>query len=299
MAVHSTDSPKADSGRPAARARAAAAREEQRKRDARRRKLTIGAIASALVAVVAVMAISYATRGEKKVAASSPAPAAAVKNVTAIPASAYDKVDVSKVQGPPKKISGSALTFDGKPGIYYLGAEYCPYCAAQRWPLVVALSRFGTWSNLSQTVSGPAPEPFPATPTFSFYGASYSSPYLAFQAVETQTNQKKNGSYTPLQTPTAAQNALDTKYGSGAIPFLDFGNKFTIEGASYSSTPLVGKSLDEIAAAAADPTSDVGKGVLGTANVMTATICNVTGGKPASVCNDPIITKLRSAVNAQ
>jgi hypothetical protein len=32
----------------------------------------------------------------------------------------------------------------------YIGAEYCPYCAAERWPLVMALSKFGTFSNLPQ-----------------------------------------------------------------------------------------------------------------------------------------------------
>ncbi len=74
---------------------------------------------------------------------------------------------------------------------------------------------------------------------------------------------------------------------------------YTIEGGSYNPDPLVGKSFDEIAAAAADPTSDVGKSVLGTANVMTAAICNVADGKPGSVCNDPTITKLRSILNAQ
>ena len=37
-----------------------------------------------------------------------------------------------------------ALTSGGKPEILYVGAEYCPYCAAERWAMVVALSRFGT-----------------------------------------------------------------------------------------------------------------------------------------------------------
>ncbi|HEX4016597.1 MAG TPA: DUF929 family protein [Frankiaceae bacterium] len=299
MAIHSTDSPKAGNERSSARERSAAARELQRKRDSRRRRLIIGAITAVLLAVVAVMVIIYATKSEKKVAASTAAPAAAVKTVTSIPASTFAKVGFGKLLSAPKKVSGSALTINGKPGVVYLGAEYCPFCAAERWPLVVALSRFGTWSNLSQTVSGAAPEPYPATPTFSFVGASFTSPYLTFQGVETETNQKKAGAYTKLQTPTAAQEALVAKYGSGAIPFLDFGNKYTIEGASYSSAPLVGKSFDEIAAATADPNSDVGKGVLGTANVMTVAICDVTGGKPSTVCNDPTITKLRSALNGK
>jgi hypothetical protein len=299
MTAHSADSPQPRGRRSSARDRAAAAREQQRKRDSRRRLLIIGGVCLALVAIVAVMVVLYATKSTKKVASTSPAPAAAVKTVTTVPASTFGKVDTSKVSAGPKKITGSPLTFDGKPGIFYAGAEYCPFCAAQRWPLVIALSRFGTWSNLSQTVSGAAPEPFPETPTFSFVGSSYTSAYLTFQSVETATNQKKNGNYTPLQTPTAEQAALISKYSSGSIPFLDFGNRFAIEGASYSSDPLVGKSFDEIAAASADPSTDTGKSVLGTANVFTATICNVTDGKPGSVCNDPTITKLRSILNAE
>ena len=48
----------------------------------------------------------------------------------------------------------------------------------------------------------------------------------------------------------------------------------------------------------ADPTTDVGKGVLGTANTLTATICQVTGGKPGSVCNAPTIKQIRASLNA-
>jgi len=32
--------------------------------------------------------------------------------------------------------------------VVYIGAEYCPYCAVERWPLIVALNRFGTLTNL-------------------------------------------------------------------------------------------------------------------------------------------------------
>src|SRR5215471_17073708 len=40
--------------------------------------------------------------------------------------------------------SGAPLTSGGKPEMLYIGAEYCPYCAAMRWSMAVALSRFGT-----------------------------------------------------------------------------------------------------------------------------------------------------------
>ena len=112
----------------------------------------------------------------------------------------------------------------------YIGAEYCPYCAAERWAMVVALSRFGTLSGLGLTHSaaedgaGQA-EPYPNTATWTFAHASYASKYLTFTPVETYTNvpDPATGFYTPLQTLTAEQQALLTKYDSangGAIPFI-------------------------------------------------------------------------------
>ena len=59
-----------------------------------------------------------------------------------------------------------------------------PYCATERWPLVVALSRFGTWNNLSASFSAPAPEVNPNTATVSFHGATYSSQYVSFTGYE-------------------------------------------------------------------------------------------------------------------
>ena len=100
-----------------------------------------------------------------------------------------------------------------------MGAEYCPYCAAARWAMIVALSRFGTFSGL-QTVHSAAAngageaEPDPNTPTWTFVHSTYTSKYLTFTPVELQTNipDTSTGSYTNLQTPTKAQQALLTKY---------------------------------------------------------------------------------------
>ncbi len=38
---------------------------------------------------------------------------------------------------------------DGKPEVLFVGAEFCPFCAAERWPLIVALSRFGRFTALT------------------------------------------------------------------------------------------------------------------------------------------------------
>ena len=73
----------------------------------------------------------------------------------AVPASTLDAVGSPSGDSLPSAISGTSILKDqdGKPLITYVGAEYCPYCAAERWALAVALSRFGTFSNLSATHS--------------------------------------------------------------------------------------------------------------------------------------------------
>ncbi len=296
-----TDTGKTGRSRPNARARSAALREQQRKKERRRKMLTVGAVVVVILAVVGAMIGIWASKSDKKNVATvrTPANPAIVKQVTTVPDSAFARVGTGTVKTPPTKVSGSALTYNGKPGVLYYGAEYCPYCATERWPVVTALSRFGTWSNLQQTTSS-SQDVYPSTPTFSFYGAKYSSPYISLETVETQTNQLVNGNYSVLETPTAAQNALVAKYNpKGSIPFIDIGNKFVSIGASYDPAVLQGKSADEIAAAIPDPTTDISKGVLGTANYLTASICQATGGKPGSVCDTATIKQISSTLNAQ
>jgi hypothetical protein len=185
-----------------------------------------------------------------------------------------------------------------------MGAEYCPYCAAERWAMIVALSRFGTFSGLSTVHSAAAngagqAEPYPNTPTWTFHGSSYTSKYLTFTPVESQTNipDKSTGGYTNLETPTSAQTALLNKFdvppyvpsgSEGAIPFIYFGGKYLIAGASYNPQVLAGKSWDQIASALTNPSSDIAKAVGGTANYITAAICKMTGNQPASACTSTV-----------
>ena len=170
----------------------------------------------------------------------------------------------------------------------YVGAEYCPFCAAERWPVVVALSRFGTWTGLGGTASAPRTS-FPNTQTLSFHGAKFTSDYLTFAGFETQTNKQVDGQYAPLDTlPDADQKIFDTYNkppyvdSAGGIPFADIGGKYVTSGASFSPELLKGKSRAEIAAALSDPSSDIAKAVVANANVLTAAICEATGNKPAA-----------------
>ena len=159
-------------------------------------------------------------------------PAAVVHAVTTVPASTFNTVGYQHGVTAPAKIAGTPIRQGGKPLVVYVGAEYCPYCAAERWAVVAALSRFGTFHDLGQTHSSSI-DVYPNTATFSFHGASYSSPYVAFQGRETQSNVPQNGGYAPLDTLTPEQEALIGKYdappyvsaaNAGSIPFIDFGS---------------------------------------------------------------------------
>jgi hypothetical protein len=243
------------------------------------------------------------------------APAAVIGQVTSVPESALNAVGAGggAVTARPIPIGGASLTLNGKPEMFYLGGEFCPFCAVERWPMIVALSRFGTFSGLTTIRSAAADgaghaEPYPDTATWTFAKASYSSPYLTFTPVEELTNipDPSTGSYTTLETPTQAQVALLARYDAppyvpagdaGSIPFIDFGNKYAIAGASYSPQVLAGLSWSQIAADLSNPNSPVAMGIDGTANYITAAICAMTGNQPTSACTTAVRsleTRLRS-----
>jgi hypothetical protein len=230
-----------------------------------------------------------------------------VKELTGIPMSVFNTVGVtsSVVQASaPIPIKGQpALTAQNSSGttvpeVFYLGAEYCPYCAAQRWSTIIALSRFGTWTNLGNMTSA-AKDQYPNTPTFTFVKTSYASPYIVFKSVEEYTNfvDATTGYYKLLQKPTAAELALVKKYDTpkyipglqasdgNPIPFLTFDNKFLVSGASYAPDALTGLSRSTIALGLNDPTSPVTDAIITSANYQTAAICSLTNNKPSNVCS--------------
>jgi hypothetical protein len=277
------------------RRRNAAARGRQQQRGPR--VLWIGVAIVAVIAIALGIALA-AGSGSKSSAARTPAPAALVAKVTSVPQRVIEQVGAGDGSAePPKAIDAPALTEGGKPQVLYVGAEYCPYCAAERWAVVNALSRFGTFSDLKITQSSSV-DVFPSTDTFSFYGASYTSKYLTFEAVETATSELvKGGGYGRLETPTADQQQLVDKYDSGGgIPFVDLGGRYMINGASYDPTVLQGKSYDEIATAMHDPNGAIAQGVVGAANGITAALCKITNDQPAAVCSVPAVQTLEKAL---
>jgi uncharacterized protein DUF929 len=293
------------------RERIAAQRDAARRAQRRNRLLIAG---GAIIAVVAIVVGFVAFSGNSSPGGTgtgaggpgTPPTGQALDQVvaktTSVPAATLDTVGAGKASGHPSAVTGAPLTSGGKPEMLYMGAEYCPYCAAERWAMVVALNRFGTFSGLAATHSaarngGGQAEPFPNTATWTFYGSNYTSKYLTFTPVEMNTNipDQSTGGYTTLQRPTAEQTALIGKYdqGGGSIPFLDFGNRYVSIGASYDPGVLSGLTWSQIADDLHHPDSPVAKSVLGTANYMTAAICRLTGNQPASACT-PTVKSLQA-----
>lgn len=274
-----------------ARERAAIARAEQRRREQRRRALTIlGAVVGVAVVVVVVAIIAISSNGNGKTGNRQSADPGVVKLATSVSPATFVTVGKGTAEVVSKKIADPPLTAGGKPEVLYIGGEFCPYCAAERWSLVTALSRFGKFSNLSEVRSAKNDGNYA---TFSFHGAHYTSPYLTFVPKE---EEDRNGK--PLDQLTKSENAIFTKYTSGTFPFLDYGGKFVQTTQNYDPAVLGTMNQKQIASQLNNPGSAVAKGIVGGANVVTATICKLTNNQPTNVCLAPAITTLQAQLGS-
>lgn len=290
-----------DKARPSSgsRNRQMGARAAARQAQQRRTRMVLVAVAGVVI-VVAVVAAVLATGGDKKDSTSTTVPAGVTAesvyaSVAAIPAATYDAVGNGAATGGPTAYAGTPLSKDGKPELLYVGAEYCPFCAAERWAMVAALSRFGTFSGLTLSHSA-IEDVYSNTQTFSFYGSTYTSEYLTFTPVETNTNEREGNGYKSLQDLTEAQMAAAAETGQRGIPLLLFGGKYYISGATLDPSVLEERNHAGIAQFMADPAKPISQAVLGAANGITATICGMTGGQPAAVCDSPGVQAAKTAI---
>jgi thiol-disulfide isomerase/thioredoxin len=211
---------------------------------------------------------------------------------------ALQTVGAGSAQVLAKATQGDApLTANGKPELLYIGAEFCPYCAAERWSMAVALSRFGTLNNVKLTQSA-SNDAYPNTATLDFVDTTYDSKYLSFTPIENEDRDHK-----PLEPVSKAQNALWGKYTavlgakSQGYPFLDFGNKYAFEGPTFLPTSLAHLTQAQIAAKLASPTDPAAKDINGSANMLTAAICGMTNNQPANVCTSKTISGIKAQID--
>jgi hypothetical protein len=243
------------------------------------------ALAGVALVVAAFLVIRWYTTPVAPPPLKPDATQAVVTTLTSATVSEFDAVGTGSAHNLIKAVSGAGLTGPGgRPEVFYYGAEYCPYCGAQRWPIIVALSRFGTFSGLT-TTSSSSTDVYPNTPTFTFHNASYTSQYIEFASVETTDRNQQQ-----LESPTEAQRAVVSKYDTGGtIPFVDIGNRYAISGAMYLPDILSGMSWQAVADAVLQTDSAQARAILGSANMITAAVCALTADQPAAVCSDSAI----------
>ena len=200
----------------------------------------------------------------------------------------------------PTKITPSVSTVATNAVVSYVGAEYCPYCAIQRWALLVALSKFGSFTNLDSRILSSSTDVYPGLASWSFVGARYSSRYFAFDPTElTSSTPRKGGGYEPLAKMSSGQQRAFNKFDpQGELPFVDIGNRYVTLGASSSPSVLEGLTLGEIGSDLSRPSSPVAQAIDGTANYLIAALCTMVQGTPPSLCSTPAVRLASTALVA-
>ncbi|MGD0247305.1 MAG: DUF929 family protein [Streptosporangiaceae bacterium] len=268
----------------------------------RRRRLVVIAAAGALLVTAATLVTVRLAAGSR----TDPALAGLIREVTTVPlGTSVPSLPTSDLPAIPYSstltpgagvitaVSGQPLTRGGKPEVLYVATGYCPYCAMENWPLIVALSRFGQFTGLT-TSRSPEFEHIAPIDSWTFYGSHYASLYLSFVPVEQYSNVLVNAkanpeareSYRKLQQLTPAQQVLFARYDKiRATPFLDFGNQAVQAGSGLIPAQLMtGRSWRQLAAALRQPGTDLGSALLAEADSLTAGLCRLTGDRPAAAC---------------
>ncbi|MDQ2875711.1 MAG: DUF929 family protein [Actinomycetota bacterium] len=225
-------------------------------------------------------------------------PAGAVSRVEGVPVSALianAQAQLGRGQVTlPERLPPAAppLSSGGRPEVMFICAEYWSQCAAERWALVMALSKFGTFDTLKGTTSS-ATGTSPEIPTFSFYGATYSSKYLSLVTDELETNTDVGeGEYPLLQPPTPQEMTMMKAWDRApyttvtlSLPFAYVGGRFLITTAQYDASAISQMSFQAAAASIISSATDpVSRHAEAAAGYLVADFCALTREQPARVC---------------
>jgi thiol-disulfide isomerase/thioredoxin len=266
---------------------------------------TQGAFIGTLVTIALIVALFVLlAHNSQGGTALQPAPPQVVNEVTQVSPAVFAKVGAGDalVAKPVEATNGHPPILkdaSGKPIVIYVGAEWCPFCAAQRWSLITALGRFGTFANV-HLVASSSTDTYPDTPTFSLRGASYTSRYIVLSSVEVADRTQQ-----PLTSPDALQQkAIDTydvvpytqPNNEKGIPFTDIADLYVAPYSGFVPDLMQGETQQSIADKLSDPADPLTQRIVGNANYLTAAICVATNNQPASVCAAAPIPQIQKAL---
>ena len=160
-----------------AREKIAAQRAAEQRAQRRRRTLIAGGSVLAVLAVVAVLiGVKLASSGGSGGSSNGTAQPAVVSAVTSMTPRPR-RTPSARARPTPKMLiplSGApALTTGGKPEVLYMGAEYCPFCATERWAMLNALRAGSARSRTSASSTRPRTSTPASVPTLTFYQSGY------------------------------------------------------------------------------------------------------------------------------
>ena len=179
----------------------------------------------------------------------------------------------------------------GKSLVFFMGAGFCPYCAAERWAIVEALKNFGMWEGLVDDRSAGHDEKYLNVPTLNLVRAKYTSQYVEFVGRETADR-----NFEPLQEMDEKDyEILDAFNPDQIIPFLLVDGQFMQVGAGYSPKLIEGVDHSGVRAKLEDPESEAGKAIREEIDNISALVCKSIGGM-AKVCNSENIKRLASKI---
>lgn len=227
--------------------------------------------------------------------------------VTAVPATSFDAVAhdpipslamVTPVDEAPltvRQANGHRV-----PEVLVVMTENCTACAPERWAVLAALGRFGTFTNLGYATSSQTVAP-PSLPTFSLREVHFHSPYLAFRAVELQGSFREgNGTYPTIGRLTSRERRLLQRVDAegtspivatppgiprtSVLPFVDLGGRAVVVGSQVAPSMLFGQRRMAVASGLSDPTEPTTVAILSAANELVDELCTLTHGQPQSTC---------------
>jgi hypothetical protein len=274
-------------------------RARSRKRRLKRRTLTVGALVIMVITALSLVQVEQSPSARVSPRSELASYYEAAVNVSN---STLAAVGLPLNVAIPTRVTPTLSTVSTNGEVSYVGAEYCPYCALQRWALLVALSKFGTFSHLDNEIFSSSDDVYPHLASWSFVGATYTSKYFSFDPKELTSSQRSSGGpggYRRLERMSNAQRVAFDKFNpQGTLPFVDIGNDYITVGASSSPSALEGLTLSQIGSALNNPKSRVAQAIDGSANYLIAAFCSMTGKTLPSICSTPVITEASKALRS-